>query len=63
MLVSAADQHPRQMVFNLASNFEFSTASMSTTWPWVGGKVDAAAGERVDLGFGDWAAVRGVTLS
>ena len=62
MLVSAADQHPRQMVFNLASNFEFSTASMSTTWPWVG-KMDAAAGEFVDLGFGDFAAVGGVALS
>jgi len=50
------------MVFNLASNFEFSTASMSTTWPWVG-KMDAAAGEFVDLGFGDFAAVGGVALS
>jgi hypothetical protein len=26
-------QHPRQMVFSFASNFEFSTASISTTCP------------------------------
>jgi hypothetical protein len=26
-------QQPRQMVFSLASNFEFSTASISTTCP------------------------------
>jgi hypothetical protein len=56
-------QHPRQMVFNLASNFEFSAASMSTTLPWLGGDVDAATGETGNLGFTDFAAIGGVALS
>lgn len=29
-------QHPRQMVFSLASSFEFSAASMSTTLGLIG---------------------------
>jgi hypothetical protein len=32
------------MVFSLASNFEFSTASMSTTCPWSGGAPAALSG-------------------
>jgi len=30
------------MVFNLASSFEFSAASMSTTCPWSAGVAEAA---------------------
>jgi hypothetical protein len=51
------------MVFNLASNFAFSTASMSTIWPWSGGDVEAATGEAGNLGFAGFAAIRGVALS
>jgi hypothetical protein len=51
------------MVFNLASNFEFSTASISTTWPWLGGEIEVEAGERVDVGFGGFEALGGVARS
>ena len=62
---SASDkiQHPRQMVFNLASNFEFSTASISTPSLCSGGDVDAAVGEGGNLCFTGFAAIGGVALS
>jgi hypothetical protein len=51
------------MVFNLASNFEFSAASMSTICPWSGGDVDAATGETGNLDFAGFAAIGGVARS
>jgi hypothetical protein len=51
------------MVFNLASNFEFSTASISTTSLCSGGDVDAAVGEGGNLCFTGFAAIGGVALS
>jgi hypothetical protein len=60
-------QHPRQIVFIFASNFEFSTASMSTTVPCSSVGVLDAAGLSVAVGVLDVAglltAVGGAALS
>jgi hypothetical protein len=59
-------QQPRQMVFSLASNFEFSAASMSTTCPCSGGVSDAAglaSPNRVSNVAGLAAAMGGAALS